>query len=44
MARDAKAQRGDLPVAFTALKSENGVAPVVEWLRRQLAAWTVGAA
>ncbi|MER7985077.1 urease accessory protein UreG [Streptomyces noursei] len=44
MARDAKAQRGDLPVAFTALKSENGVAPVVEWLQRQLTAWTAGAA
>ncbi|WJY41571.1 urease accessory protein UreG [Streptomyces sp. P9-2B-2] len=44
MARDAKAQRGELPVAFTALKSENGVAPVVDWLQRQLAAWTAGAA
>ncbi|WP_329154271.1 urease accessory protein UreG [Streptomyces sp. NBC_01456] len=44
MARDAKAQRGELPVAFTALKNENGVAPVVEWLQRQLAAWTAGAA
>ncbi|WP_432145313.1 urease accessory protein UreG [Streptomyces sp. bgisy084] len=44
MARDARAQRGDRPVAFTALKSENGVAPVAEWLQRQLTAWTTGAA
>ncbi|MGY5130740.1 urease accessory protein UreG, partial [Streptomyces nigrescens] len=42
MARDAKTQRGDLPVAFTALKSENGVQPVVEWVRGRLADWTAG--
>jgi urease accessory protein len=40
MAADAKAQRGDLPVAFTSLRSEGGVAPVTEWVRGQLAAWT----
>ncbi|OUC94826.1 urease accessory protein UreG [Streptosporangium minutum] len=40
MARDAKAQRGDLPVAFTALKTEGGVTPVSDWLRERLAAWT----
>ncbi|MFI9045783.1 urease accessory protein UreG [Streptomyces sp. NPDC053427] len=44
MARDAKAQRGELPVAFTALKSENGVRPVADWVRHQLAHWTAGAA
>ncbi|AZS75777.1 urease accessory protein UreG [Streptomyces lydicus] len=44
MARDAKNQRGDLPVAFTALKSENGVQPVTEWVRGRLADWTAGPA
>ncbi|UNO38598.1 urease accessory protein UreG [Streptomyces sp. MST-110588] len=42
MARDAKAQRGELPVAFTALKAEGGVAPVVDWVRARLADWTAG--
>ncbi|KIF73326.1 urease accessory protein UreG [Streptomyces sp. 150FB] len=40
MARDAKEQRGELPVVFTSLKSEDGVEPVVRWLRGRLAAWT----
>lgn len=40
MARDAKEQRGELPVAFTSLRSEEGVAPVAVWVREQLAAWT----
>ncbi|MGW5423883.1 urease accessory protein UreG [Streptomyces sp. NPDC003943] len=40
MARDAKEQRGELPVAFTSLRSEEGVAPVAAWVREQLAAWT----
>ncbi|MGW0481953.1 urease accessory protein UreG [Nonomuraea sp. NPDC003214] len=44
MARDAKAQRGDLPVAFTALKAEGGVTPVADWVRGRLAAWGAGAA
>ncbi|MFF8784691.1 urease accessory protein UreG [Streptomyces sp. NPDC015125] len=44
MARDAKAQRGELPVAFTALKSENGVRPVAEWVRGRLADWTASPA
>ncbi|MEV0374044.1 GTP-binding protein, partial [Streptomyces sp. NPDC050636] len=42
MARDAKAQRGELPVAFTALKSQNGVQPVADWVRARLADWTAG--
>ena len=42
MARDAKAQRGDLPVAFTALKCEGGVTPVTDWVRDRLADWTAG--
>ncbi|MFC5723440.1 urease accessory protein UreG [Streptomyces gamaensis] len=40
MARDAKAQRGGLPVVFTSLKDEDGVAPVRDWVRERLAAWT----
>ncbi|MFC8272807.1 urease accessory protein UreG [Streptomyces sp. NPDC057271] len=40
MARDAEAQRGDLPVAFTSLTGEDGVAPVADWVRERLAAWT----
>lgn len=40
MARDAKAQRGDLPVVFTALTAQDGIAPVADWIREQLAAWT----
>jgi urease accessory protein len=39
MARDAKAQRGDLPVAFTSLRSEDGVRPVADWVRERLTAW-----
>ncbi|MFB7630967.1 urease accessory protein UreG [Streptomyces sp. NPDC056149] len=44
MARDAKAQRGDLPVAFTALKQPGGVKPVADWVRAQLANWTAAQA
>ncbi|OKI01983.1 urease accessory protein UreG [Streptomyces sp. CB02923] len=44
MARDAKAQRGDLPVAFTCIKGENGVKPVSDWVRERLADWTAGPA
>ncbi|MGW1198383.1 urease accessory protein UreG [Streptomyces sp. NPDC002536] len=40
MARDAKAQRGGLPVAFTALTTEDGIGPVRDWVRGKLAAWT----
>lgn len=39
MARDAQVQRGPLPVAFTSLTAPGGVAPVVAWVREQLAAW-----
>ncbi|ANZ14485.1 urease accessory protein UreG [Streptomyces noursei] len=44
MARDAKAQRGELPVAFTALKQPDGVKPVADWVRAQLAHWTTATA
>ncbi|MDI5973400.1 urease accessory protein UreG [Streptomyces sp. SL13] len=40
MARDAAAQRGTLPVAFTSLAAPDGIAPVTAWVREQLAAWT----
>ncbi|MFJ2023811.1 GTP-binding protein, partial [Streptomyces sp. NPDC087897] len=44
MARDAEAQRGDLPVAFTSLKEEGGVKPVADWVRERLTAWAAGPA
>ncbi|MFD3655641.1 urease accessory protein UreG [Streptomyces sp. NPDC058620] len=44
MARDAEAQRGDLPVVFTSLKEEGGVKPVADWIRERLAHWTAGPA
>ncbi|MEU6172657.1 urease accessory protein UreG [Streptantibioticus parmotrematis] len=43
MARDAKAQRGDLPVVFTSLAQADGIAPVATWVRTRLAAWTAAA-
>jgi urease accessory protein len=44
MARDAKAQRGELPVAFTSLTSEGGVKPVADWVRGRLTDRTAGPA
>ncbi|REK91642.1 urease accessory protein UreG [Streptomyces inhibens] len=44
MARDAKAQRGELPVAFTSLKAEGGVKPVADWVRERLTDWSAGPA
>ncbi|WP_030598323.1 GTP-binding protein [Streptomyces rimosus] len=44
MARDAKAQRGDLPVTFTSLKAEDGVRPVADWVRTRLTDWSAGPA
>ncbi|MFI0776487.1 urease accessory protein UreG [Streptomyces sp. NPDC021212] len=40
MARDAKEQRGELPVAFTSLVAADGVRPIADWVRERLAAWT----
>jgi urease accessory protein len=37
MARDARAQRGDLPTVFCALTAPDGVAPVARWVRERLA-------
>ncbi|GAB3112635.1 urease accessory protein UreG [Streptomyces calidiresistens] len=39
MARDARAQRGELPVAFTSLREPGGARPVVEWVADRVAAW-----
>ncbi|MGK5547082.1 urease accessory protein UreG [Streptomyces sp. URMC 127] len=39
MARDARAQRGALPVVFTSLKAEDGVRPVADWVRARVADW-----
>ncbi|MFF1714890.1 urease accessory protein UreG [Streptomyces sp. NPDC058268] len=43
MAADAKAQRGELPVVFQSLRSDEGVGPVAAWVRAQYAAWTASA-
>ncbi|MCB5168227.1 urease accessory protein UreG [Streptomyces bambusae] len=43
MARDAREQRGELPVAFQSLRSAQGVAPVAGWVRDRLAGWTARA-
>ncbi|WP_165988752.1 urease accessory protein UreG [Streptomyces sp. YIM 98790] len=42
MARDAKTQRGALPVVFTALTRPDGVRPVADWVCDRLAAWRAG--
>ena len=39
MARDAAAQRGELPVVFTSLTGADGIAPVADWVRARLADW-----
>ncbi|MFD6348263.1 urease accessory protein UreG [Streptomyces roseolus] len=44
MARDAAEQRGELPVVFTSLRSEQGVGPVAAWVGERLAAWTAAPA
>ncbi|MEU5836310.1 urease accessory protein UreG [Streptomyces diacarni] len=40
MARDARQQRGELPVSFQSLRGEPGVEPVADWVRARLADWT----
>ncbi|MFI1156996.1 urease accessory protein UreG [Streptomyces sioyaensis] len=44
MARDAKAQRGELPVAFTSLRTDDGIKPVADWVRERLSDWSAGPA
>jgi urease accessory protein len=39
MDRDAKARRGDLPIAFTSLVATGGVDIVATWVLAQVAAW-----
>ncbi|RFU85639.1 urease accessory protein UreG [Streptomyces triticagri] len=39
MARDAAEQRGELPVVFQSLRSEDGVKTVADWVRERIAAW-----
>ena len=39
MDRDAKARRGDLPIAFTSLTGPDAASEVAAWVRAQLAAW-----
>ncbi len=40
MARDAGEQRGELPVVFTSLRSDEGAGPVAEWVSARIADWT----
>ncbi|MGK5637943.1 urease accessory protein UreG [Streptomyces sp. URMC 126] len=44
MARDARAQRGELPVAFTSIKAEDGVRPVADWVRARVTDWATASA
>ncbi|MET9339172.1 MULTISPECIES: urease accessory protein UreG [unclassified Nonomuraea] len=44
MARDAETQRGHRPTVLTAVKTDGGITPVADWIRRRLAAWTAGPA
>jgi urease accessory protein len=39
MDRDAKARRGNLPIAFTSLVAPQGAQIVADWVRAQLASW-----
>lgn len=43
MDRDAKARRGELPIAFTSLVAADGAAQVAAWVRAQLADWRAAA-
>ncbi|GAA2530725.1 MULTISPECIES: urease accessory protein UreG [Streptomyces] len=44
MAADANKQRGNLPVVFTSLASNDGIQPVADWVNGCLAAWRTEAA
>jgi urease accessory protein len=39
MARDARAQRGELPTVFCSLVGPDGIDPVAAWVRSRLSAW-----
>ncbi|MER6010955.1 urease accessory protein UreG [Streptomyces bluensis] len=42
MTLDAAQRRGDLPVAFTSLTSDDGVRPIADWVLQRLTAWRHG--
>ncbi|GAA2534941.1 MULTISPECIES: urease accessory protein UreG [Streptomyces] len=44
MAADTRAQRKDLPFAFTSLTTADGIRPVADWVTGRLAAWHAGSA
>jgi urease accessory protein len=44
MARDAAAQRGELPVRFVSLVGKPGAEPIATWIVEQLARWRADAA
>ncbi|MFD9428428.1 MULTISPECIES: urease accessory protein UreG [unclassified Streptomyces] len=44
MAADAERQRGDLPVIFTSLTSDNGIREIADWVTGHLARWRTEAA
>ena len=39
MDRDARAQRGDLPVVFCSLAAADGVSDIAQWVRERLSEW-----
>ncbi|MER8185812.1 urease accessory protein UreG [Kitasatospora sp. NPDC094015] len=39
MARDAAAQRGELPTLFSSLATPDGIEPIAAWVRARRAAW-----
>ncbi|MEU9098007.1 urease accessory protein UreG [Streptomyces sp. NPDC048361] len=39
MAADASKQRGDLPVVFTSLASDDGIQPIADWVNGCLSEW-----
>lgn len=39
MAADAKRQRGDLPVVFTSLTSDDGIRAIADWVTGHLTRW-----
>ncbi|TSB28357.1 urease accessory protein UreG [Streptomyces benahoarensis] len=44
MAADAERQRGDLPVVFTSLTSDDGIREIADWVTGHLARWRAKAA
>ncbi|MFE3648278.1 urease accessory protein UreG [Streptomyces sp. NPDC057579] len=44
MAADAKRQRGDLPVIFTSLTSDDGIREIADWVTGHLTRWRAKAA